>query len=94
MTQSYATTLRIATKFNRHSLGRAKPWDDWTGGGFDGVPQRNKQGEDHGSATVALRARFQDAILAANVRGFGEAPIAGWVPAPDDGDLPGWGALY
>ena len=50
--------------------------------------------------TAALRTRFKDAILAVNARGFGEAliatdnPVAGWVPAPDDGDLPGWGALY
>ena len=53
-----------------------------------------------GKATAAFRTRFKDAILAVNARGFGEAliatgnPIAGWVLAPDDGDLPGWEAPY
>ena len=58
------------------------------------------RGLTKGKTTAAFRTRFKDAILAVNARGFGEAliatgnPIAGWVPAPDDGDLPGWGALY
>ncbi len=50
--------------------------------------------------TAAFRTKLKDAIMAANMRGWGQAlmdagnPIAGWVVTPDDAELPGWDVIY
>ena len=53
-------------------------------------------GRSKAKCTAAYRTRMKDAILCANVAGFGQAlmaagnPITGWTMSPEETELPGW----